>query len=73
MQYPMVMTIRHSRQKLIQKAFQNGQIQSCVAYIQILFQILVEELKDKCQFAFRMDYVIETYYVGVLEFFQSVF
>lgn len=37
MQDPMVMTIRHTRQQLIQKTFQYRQIQPCIAYIQILF------------------------------------
>jgi hypothetical protein len=48
MQHPMMMTIRHPRQQLIQKAFQNGQIQPRVAHVQIFLEILIEEFKDQC-------------------------
>mmetsp|Transcript_13839 Transcript_13839/g.19369 ORF Transcript_13839/g.19369 Transcript_13839/m.19369 type:complete len:208 (+) Transcript_13839:656-1279(+) len=66
-----VVTIGHSCQQLVEEAFQNGHVQSGIANIQILFQILIEKFKDKREFSFGVDYIVETNDVGMLKFFEE--
>lgn len=47
-QDPVVMTIGHAGEELVKKGFENGQIEARVANVQVLFQVLVEKLKDQC-------------------------
>ena len=72
MQHPMMMTIRHARQKLVQKAFKNRCIQPRITNVQILFEILVEKFKYQSELSFRVDDVVEADDVGMLELLEAV-
>ena len=65
------MTIGHSHQQLIQKAFQNRQFQPRIANVQIFFQVLVEEFEDESEFSFGVYHIVKSYDVGMLELLET--
>src|SRR5437764_747747 len=66
-----MMAVSHTAQELIQERFHDSTFESTLAYIQVFFQILVEVLKHKGEFALGVHNIKQPNNVRMLQLFEQ--
>lgn len=64
----MVMAVSHAAQELVEEALQNVRLQTSLADVQVLLQVLIQVLEHQCQLPLRVNHVVQPENVsGVIE------